>query len=56
MSRKEEKKGKTWQNEVDTKTVKKATSEIHISLSKRNFTILQRTFLHNFLRGITYKK
>ena len=33
------KKGKTWRNEVDTKTVKKATSEIHISILKRNFTI-----------------
>ena len=36
----EEKKGKTWRNEVDTKTVKIATSEIHISILKRNFTIL----------------
>ena len=26
---KKEKKGKTWRNEVDTKTVKIATSEIH---------------------------
>ena len=34
------KKGKTWRNEVDTKTVKIATSEIHISIFKRNFTIL----------------
>ena len=34
------KKGKTWRNEVDTKTVKIATSEIHISILKRNFTIL----------------
>ena len=38
--REEEKKGKTWRNEVDTKTVKIATSEIHISILKRNFTIL----------------
>ena len=38
--REEEKKGKTWRNEVDTKTVKLATSEIHISILKRNFTIL----------------
>ena len=37
---KEKKKGKTWRNEVDTKTVKIATSEIHISILKRNFTIL----------------
>ena len=36
----EEKKGKTWRNEVDTKTVKIATSEIHFSILKRNFTIL----------------
>ena len=34
------KKGKTWRNEVDTKTVKIATSEIHFSILKRNFTIL----------------
>ena len=34
------KNGKTWRNEVDTKTVKIATSEIHISILKRNFTIL----------------
>ena len=34
------KKNKTWRNEVDTKTVKIATSEIHISILKRNFTIL----------------
>ena len=34
------KKGKTWRNQVDTKTVKIATSEIHISILKRNFTIL----------------
>ena len=54
--REEEKKGKTWRNEVDTKTVKIATSEIHISILKKNFTILLRTFLHNFLRGITYQK
>ena len=54
--REEEKKGKTWRNEVDTKTVKIATSEIHISILKRNFTILLRTFFHNFLRGITYQK
>ena len=33
-------KGKTWRNEVDTKTVKIATSEIHFSILKRNFTIL----------------
>ena len=39
--REEEKKGKTWRrNEVDTKTVKIATSEIHFSILKRNFTIL----------------
>ena len=38
--REEKKKGKTWRNEVDTKTVKIATSEIHISILKRNFTIL----------------
>ena len=38
--REEEKKDKTWQNEVDTKTVKIATSEIHFSILKRNFTIL----------------
>ena len=37
---KKEKKGKTWRNEVDTKTVKIATSEIHISILKRKFTIL----------------
>ena len=30
--REEKKKGKTWRNEVDTKTVKIATSEIHISI------------------------
>ena len=51
-----EKKGKTWRNEVDTITVKIATSKIHISILKKNFTILLRTFLHNFLRGITYQK
>ena len=34
------KKGKTWRNKVDNKTVKIATSEIHISILKRNFTIL----------------
>ena len=39
-----------------TKTVKIATSEIHLSILKRNFTILKRTFLHNFLKEITYKK
>ena len=33
-------KGKTWRNEVDTITVKIATSEIHFSILKRNFTIL----------------
>ena len=33
-------KDKTWRNEVDTKTVKIATSEIHISKLKKNFTIL----------------
>ena len=38
--REEKNKGKTWRNEVDTKTVKIATSEIHISILKRNFTIL----------------
>ena len=38
--REEKKKGKTWRNEVDTKTVKIATSEIHISILKRNYTIL----------------
>ena len=37
---KKKKKGKTWRNEVDTKTVKIATSEIHISILKTNFTIL----------------
>ena len=37
---KKKKKGKTWRNEVHTKTVKIATSEIHISILKRNFTIL----------------
>ena len=37
---KEEKNGKTWRNEADTKTVKIATSEIHFSILKRNFTIL----------------
>ena len=37
---KKKKKGKTWRNEVDTKTVKIATSEIHISILKNNFTIL----------------
>ena len=36
----EGKNGKIWRNEVDTKTVKIATSEIHISILKRNFTIL----------------
>ena len=36
----EEIKGKTWRNKVDTKTVKIATSEIHFSILKRNFTIL----------------
>ena len=35
-----EKKGKTWRNEVDTKTVNIAISEIHISILKRNFTVL----------------
>ena len=35
----EEKKGKTWRNEVDTKTVKIGI-EIHFSILKRNFTIL----------------
>ena len=34
------KKGKTWRNEVETKTVKIATSEIHFSILNRNFTIL----------------
>ena len=34
------KNGKTWRNEVDTKTVKIATSEINFSILKRNFTIL----------------
>ena len=34
---KKKKKGKTWRNEVDTKTVKIATSE---TILKRNFTIL----------------
>ena len=29
-----------WRNEVDTKTVKIATSEINFSILKRNFTIL----------------
>ena len=38
--REEKKKGKTWRNEVDTKTVKIATLEVHISILKRNFTIL----------------
>ena len=38
--REKEKKGKTWRNEVDTKTVKIATSESHFSILKRNFTIL----------------
>ena len=37
--REEKKTGKTWRNEVDTKTVKIATSEIHFSILKRNFTI-----------------
>ena len=37
---KKKKNGKTWRNEVDTKTVKIATSEIHFSIMKRNFTIL----------------
>ena len=36
----EKKNGKTWRNEVDTKSVKIATSEIHFSILKRNFTIL----------------
>ena len=40
MCREEKKKGKTWRNEVNTKTVKIATSEIHISILKMNFTIL----------------
>ena len=31
---KEKKPGKTWRNEVDTKTVKIATSEIHFSIEK----------------------
>ena len=55
---KKRKKGKTWRNEVDTKTVKIATSEFisqfqyckGISLYCKGF------FLHNFLRGITYQK
>ena len=34
------KKDKTWRNEVGAKTVKIATSEIHFSILKRNFTIL----------------
>ena len=34
------KKDKTWRNEMDTKTVKIATSEIHFSILKYNFTIL----------------
>ena len=38
--REENKKGKTWRNEVDTKPVKIATPEIHFSILKRNFTIL----------------
>ena len=38
--REDKKKGKTWRNDVDNKTVKIATSEIHISILKRNFTIL----------------
>ena len=38
--RKGKKTGKTWRNEVDTKIVKIATSEIHFSILKRNFTIL----------------
>ena len=33
-------KKKTWRNEVDIKTVKITTSEIHFSIMKRNFTIL----------------
>ena len=33
------KKGKTWRNEIDTKTVKITTSEIHISILKRNYTV-----------------
>ena len=33
------KKGKTWRNEVDTKTVK-IEIEIHFSILERNFTIL----------------
>ena len=50
------KKKKAKQNEVDTKTVKIATSEIRFSILKRNFTIYcKRTFLHHFLRGITYQ-
>ena len=38
--REEKKPAKTWRNEVDTKTVKIATFEIHFSILKRNFTIL----------------
>ena len=38
--REENKNGKTWRNEVDTKTVKIATSEINFSILKRNLTIL----------------
>ena len=47
--REEEKKGETftWRNEVDTKTVKIATSEIHISILKRNFTILLNNIMNN---------
>ena len=37
---KKKKNGKPWRNEVDTKTVKIATSEINFSILKRNFTIL----------------
>ena len=41
---KKKKKGKTWRNEVDTKTVKIATSEIHFSILKRNFTNAGKDF------------
>ena len=37
---KKKKNVKAWRNEVDIKTVKIATSEIHFSILKRNFTIL----------------
>ena len=40
----EEKTDKTWQNEMDTKTVKIATSEIHFSILKRNFTTIKDFF------------